>query len=90
MMAQTARMICFNSQPLEGGCTHREASISTRFDVSTHSRSKAAASDDGKEPTPDEVSTHSRSKAAAKPQGRPHERPHRFNSQPLEGGCHPD
>ena len=56
-------------------------------DVSTHSRTKAAAKLITMKSTTYEVSTHSRTKAAAVAQLSTSQGYSRFNTQPHEGGC---
>ena len=56
-------------------------------DVSTHSRTKAAASSDLSKRTAFRVSTHSRTKAAAGERWDTLSRVTGFNTQPHEGGC---
>ena len=61
-------MSCFNTQPPEGGCKLIWARA-VPFDVSTHSRPKAAAADVFAGVDDKMVSTHSRPKAAAEDSG---------------------
>ena len=55
---------CFNTQPPEGGWLARIAAISTKCNVSTHSRPKAAGHCTKQDRQACFVSTHSRPKAA--------------------------
>ena len=109
MTMEIIKISGFNSQPLEGGCL-RPRLWRLVQQVSTHSRSKAAAQimrtvrslpgfqltaarrrllfGGNKTYRYTNVSTHSRSKAAAILQPATGRRGVRFNSQPLEGGCH--
>ena len=77
-------MICFNTQPPEGGwCDHPNAT--KRFAVSTHSRPKAADTTNRHISAFCGVSTHSRPKAAGRQKSHRHP-DRRFNTQPPEGG----
>ena len=58
-----------------------------RYDVSTHSRPKAAAATGIDKMTDFKVSTHSRPKAAAHAQELRQTTGRSFNTQPPEGGC---
>ena len=77
----------FNTQPPEGGCLQRCNINMDCFDVSTHSRPKAAAKEVAQLAAETAVSTHSRPKAAAS--GKKSQKPKLggFNTQPPEGGC---
>ena len=60
-----SKNIGFNTQPHEGGCLVLEVQALVANDVSTHSRTKAAAATIVAMRAIDGVSTHSRTKAAA-------------------------
>ena len=57
-------MLCFNTQPPEGGWIQQLEVAVKDADVSTHSRPKAAGEPEGWVGAFGEVSTHSRPKAA--------------------------
>ena len=54
----------FNTQPPEGGWAYEFRKCAIEYDVSTHSRLKAAGASAESKQQAEEVSTHSRLKAA--------------------------
>ena len=78
---------CFNSQPLEGGCSGatRPIATPTKFQLTAARRRLRLQVALG--PPHLIVSTHSRSKAAARADSQNRQGWRSFNSQPLEGGC---
>ena len=80
-------MASFNTQPPEGGCIMPPPIRGANYEVSTHSRPKAAAQNGFTVDGVSTVSTHSRPKAAADNSNSIIHIQFCFNTQPPEGGC---
>ena len=78
-------LVCFNTQPPEGGWVYYRAVFNSLF-VSTHSRPKAAGKNKAQIYRLIKVSTHSRPKAAGRTIAVKCVCQRRFNTQPPEGG----
>ena len=81
------KMMCFNTQPPEGGCMRAVAKRIKQERVSTHSHPKVAATQKELVKENIEVSTHSHPKVAAVMVSNISNPISCFNTQPPEGGC---
>ena len=80
-------ILCFNTQPPEGGCVFSYLGKSYLSVVSTHSHPKVAAVIPSALTPLCDVSTHSHPKVAAQYFGARINGVESFNTQPPEGGC---
>ena len=85
-MFQSILLVCFNTQPPEGGWVNPFEDWYKSTSVSTHSRLKAAGFVNCRLRPQHLVSTHSRLKAAGCTAGRSPVSSPGFNTQPPEGG----